>query len=174
MSDAEELSARRHALEELRAMGIDPYPARATRGHSAAEALAAFDPDAPEEEQPTVAVAGRMLTPRLMGKAAFVHLMDGSGRIQVYIKMDVVGRDQFELFKALHPGDFLAVTGQVFRTRTNEISVRATEIRLLAKALRPLPDKYHGITDKEVRYRKRHLDLIANREDSFARLMLRS
>jgi lysyl-tRNA synthetase class 2 len=174
MSDVEELEARRQSLERLRAAGIDPYPPRPGRTHSAAEALAAYDPEQPDDAQAQVTVAGRMLTPRLMGKAAFVHLLDGTGRVQIYLKRDEVGDDQFELFKALHPGDFLWATGSMFRTRTGEITLKATEIRLLAKAMRPLPDKYHGIANPEVRYRKRYLDLIANREDSFERLMQRS
>jgi lysyl-tRNA synthetase class 2 len=173
MSDVEELAARRQALDELRSAGIDPFPARVTRTHSAAEALAALNPDLPDDQQPTVAVAGRMLTPRHMGKASFAHLLDGSGKIQIYCRRDVLGDEQFELFTRLHPGDFVWARGPVFRTRTGETTVKAHEIRLVSKAMRPLPDKFHGITDKEVRYRKRYLDLIANRE-SFDRLMLRS
>jgi lysyl-tRNA synthetase class 2 len=173
MSEVEELAARRQAVDDLRAAGIEPFPARVSRTHSAAEALAAYQPDVPDEEQPTVTVAGRMLTPRHMGKASFLHLLDGSGRIQVYAQRNTLGDEQFDLLKGLHPGDFLWARGSVFRTRTGEITVRAQEIRLVSKALRPLPDKYHGIRDKEVRYRKRYLDMIANR-DSFDRLMLRS
>jgi lysyl-tRNA synthetase class 2 len=176
MSEVEELEARRNALDALRAAGIDPYPTRAGRTHSAAEALAAFDASlAPDEQdrQPLVTVAGRMLTPRLMGKAAFVHLQDGSGRVQVYIKRDDVGEAAFTLFKQLHPGDFLRVRGRMFRTRTGEVSVHAQDVVLLAKALRPLPDLYHGVRDKELRYRKRYLDLIANRE-SMDRLLARA
>ncbi|HWE63926.1 MAG TPA: amino acid--tRNA ligase-related protein, partial [Chloroflexota bacterium] len=176
MSDVEELQARRQSLADLRDAGIDPFPPRAGRTHSAAEALAAFDETLDQEhqdQQPVVTVAGRMLTPRLMGKAAFVHIQDASGRVQIYVKRDDVGEDQFALFKRLHPGDFLWVRGQLFKTRTGEISVHAREIRVLAKSLRPLPDLYHGIRDKELRYRKRYLDLIANRE-SFDRLLARA
>ena len=174
MSDVEELAARRQAVDDLREAGVDPYPARVTRTHTAAEALRAFDPERTEDEQIVVAVAGRMLTPRHMGKASFVHIIDGSDRIQIYLKRDILGDSQFELFKQLHPGDFLGVRGQVFRTRTGEVSVRATEIKLLAKALRPLPDKFHGIHDKEARYRKRYLDMIANRDTSFVQLTRRA
>ena len=173
MSEIEELAARRQALDELRAAGIDPYPARAGRSHSAAEALAAYILGRPDEYQPLVTVAGRMLSPRIMGKAAFVHLQDASGKIQVYIKRDDVGEEQFAFFKGLHAGDFLQATGILFRTKTGEISVHARAIRLLAKALRPIPSQYYGLRDKEVRYRKRYLDLIANRE-SFDRLMARA
>ena len=174
MSEVEELAARRLAVDELRAAGIDPYPARVSRTHTAAEAIDAFDPETPEDQQVSVTVAGRMLTPRHMGKASFVHLMDGSGRIQLYLKRDILGDEQFELFRQLHPGDFLGATGQVFRTRTGEISVRATAIKLLSKALRPLPDKFHGVQDKEVRYRKRYLDMVANRDTTFMQLMRRT
>jgi lysyl-tRNA synthetase class 2 len=176
MSEVEELEARRNALEALRAAGIDPYPTRAGRTHSAVEALTAFDASlvaGQQDRQPVVTVAGRMLTPRLMGKAAFVHLQDGSGRVQVYIKRDDVGDAAFALFKQLHPGDFLRVTGTMFRTRSGEISVHAHDLALLAKALRPLPDLFHGVRDKELRYRKRYLDLIANRE-SMERLLARA
>jgi lysyl-tRNA synthetase class 2 len=173
MSEVEELAARRQALDELRAAGIDPYPAHVSRTHDAAEAIATYQPDLPDEDQATVVVAGRMLTPRHMGKASFVHLLDGSGRIQIYAQRDTLGDEQYDLLKRLHPGDFLWARGPLFRTRTGEITVRAREIRLVSKALRPLPDKFHGIRDKEVRYRKRYLDMIANRE-SFGRLMQRS
>jgi len=173
MSDIEEVAARRQSLDEIRAAGVDPYPPRPGRTHSALEALAAYDEGREPEHQAMVSVAGRMLTPRLMGKAAFVHLLDASGRVQVYIKRDDLGEEQFALFKRLHPGDFLWASGQMFRTKSGEISVHAREIRLLAKTLRPLPDLYHGVRDKELRYRKRYLDLIANRE-SFDRLVARS
>jgi lysyl-tRNA synthetase class 2 len=173
MSDVEELAARRQALDDLRAAGIDPYPARVTRTHTAAESLAAYREEMPEEEQVVVTVAGRMMTPRHMGKASFAHLQDGSGRLQIYVQRGTIGDQQFDFFKSLHPGDFVGARGRVFRTRTGEVTVKVESLRLLAKALRPLPDKFHGIRDKEVRYRKRYLDMIANRE-SFDRLMLRS
>jgi lysyl-tRNA synthetase class 2 len=176
MSDVEELEARRQSLADIRAAGIDPFPPRTERTHSAAAALAAFDLTLDHEyqdQQPIVTVAGRILSPRLMGKAAFVHIQDASGRVQIYIKRDDVGEEQFALFKRLHPGDFLWARGQMFKTRTGEISVHAREIRILSKALRPMPDLYHGVRDKELRYRKRYLDLIANRE-SFDRLMERA
>ncbi len=174
MSDVEELAARRQALDDLRAAGVDPYPARVSRTHTTAEALQAFDPEKSDDDQTTVAVAGRMLTPRHMGKASFVHVIDGSGRIQLYLKRDVVGDALFDLFKQLHPGDIIGASGTVFRTRTGEISIRVAEFTLLSKALRPLPDKFHGIQDKEARYRKRYLDMIANRDTSFAQLMRRT
>lgn len=176
MSEVEELAARRQMVEDLRAQGIDPYPPRVSRDHTAAEALAAFDPDIPEDQiaaQPLITIAGRMVTQRVQGKAGFAHLQDGSGRIQIYCRQDAVGEEQYALFRRLHPGDFVWAAGHMFRTRAGEITLKATEIRLIAKALRPLPDKFHGISDVEVRYRKRYLDMIANRE-SFDRLVTRS
>ena len=176
MSEVEELAARRQMVDDLRAQGIDPYPPRVSRTHDAAAALAAFDPEAPEdqaESRPVISIAGRMVTQRVQGKAGFAHVQDGSGRVQIYCRQDVVGEGPYTLFKNLHPGDFIWASGHMFRTRAGEITLKATEIRLIAKALRPLPDKFHGVSDVEVRYRKRYLDMIANR-DSFDRLTARS
>jgi lysyl-tRNA synthetase class 2 len=176
MSEVEELDARRRMVDDLRGQGIDPYPPRVSRSHDAASALAAFDPSLPEDEidaRPVISVAGRMVTQRVQGKAGFAHIQDGSGRIQVYCRQDAVGEEQYALFRRLHPGDFIWAAGHMFRTRAGEITLKASEIRLIAKALRPLPDKFHGVSDVEVRYRKRYLDLIANRE-SFDRLTARA
>ncbi len=176
MSEVEELTARRQMVDDLRARGIDPYPPRVTRTHTAAEAVAAFDPDLPEDEaesRPAISIAGRMVTQRVQGKAGFAHVLDGSGRVQIYCRQDVVGEESYALFKNLHPGDFIWASGHMFRTRAGEITLKAAEIRLIAKSLRPLPDKFHGVSDIEVRYRKRYLDMIANRE-SYDRLAARS
>jgi lysyl-tRNA synthetase class 2 len=176
MSEVEELAARRQMVTDLRAQGIDPYPSKVSRSHDAAAALAAFDASAPEEEiesKPLISVAGRMVTQRVQGKAGFAHVQDGSGRVQIYCRQDAVGEESYSLFKHLHPGDFIWAAGHMFRTRAGEITLKVTAIRLIAKALRPLPDKFHGISDIEVRYRKRYLDMIANRE-SFDRLVTRA
>jgi lysyl-tRNA synthetase class 2 len=166
---ADELSdlerARRHKLEQLRARGIDPYPNDFRPTHTAARIIewyGALDAAALEHCQDTVAVAGRMLTRRDFGKASFFHLLDRSGTIQVYVRRDLVGDDAFEVFKLTDLGDFLGIVGRPFRTRTNELTIEARQLRLLAKALRPLPEKWHGLTDVEARYRQRYLDLIAN------------
>ena len=145
-------------LQQLRDLGIDPYPYRFERTHLGAEIVADFDLLQGTE----VRIAGRLLTVRLMGKASFAHLLDQSGRIQIYVRRDLVGDDQYALFKNLDSGDFIGVVGKPFRTRTGEITVEAESLSLLAKALRGLPEKWHGLTDVEKRYRQRYLDLISN------------
>src|SRR5688572_11148835 len=109
-----------------------------------------------------VKLAGRMMTRRLMGKASFVHLQDRSGRIQLYVRQDEVPSEMYEAFLDWDLGDILGVERTLFKTKTGELSVRVKNIRLLTKSLRPLPDKYHGLTDQELRYRQRYLDLLAN------------
>lgn len=117
------------------------------------------------EVQPiNVKVAGRIMTRRLMGKASFVHLQDMSGRIQLYVKQDVIGAETYEDFLQWDLGDIVGVEGTLFKTKTGELSIRAHKISLLVKSLRPLPDKYHGLTDQELRYRQRYLDLLTNEE----------
>ncbi|MCD6291595.1 MAG: lysine--tRNA ligase [Anaerolineae bacterium] len=155
---------RRQKLERLRQKGIDPYPTRAHRTHTAAEAIVAFEQGELAEEQ-SVTLTGRLMAIRIMGKASFAHIEDGSGRIQFYIRRDIVGDKTYEFFRRdLDLGDFIEVTGPVFRTRTGEITVNVHQIRLLAKALRPLPDKWHGLKDVETRYRHRYVDLMVNPE----------
>ncbi len=146
-------------LERLRAQGVDPYPPRAQRSHTTAEAIRAF-----EAAPPTVTVTGRIVSVRAMGKATFAHLEDGSGRLQFYLRENVLGPARYAQFKDLDIGDFIQVTGPLFRTRTGEITVEAQDFRLLAKALHPLPEKWHGLRDVELRYRQRYADLIANAE----------
>lgn len=165
----DDLFAQRLAkLQALRERGIDPYaPERFDRTHLAAEILDQFD--ALSQSGEPVAVCGRIVSMRPMGKAAFLHLQDASGRIQVYLKIDCVGADQFALLEFIDIGDFLGVTGTVFRTRTGEITVQAERFEILAKALRPLPigkqkgdEQWYGLQDIEQRYRQRYLDLIVN------------
>ncbi len=147
-------------LQRLRDEGVDPYPYRFDRIHMAEEILTNFDTLAGAE----VRIAGRLMTMRVMGKASFAHLLDQSGRIQIYVRRDMVGDRQYELFKALDLGDFVGVVGKPFRTRTGEITVEAESLTLLAKSLREPPEKWHGLTDVEKRYRQRYLDLISNEE----------
>jgi len=109
-------------------------------------------------------VAGRMMTRRIMGKAAFVDLQDGSGRIQLYVKKEEVSESKYEAFKQWDIGDIIAAEGMLFKTKTGELSIKTSNVRLLTKALRPLPDKFHGLTDQEIRYRQRYVDLIVNQE----------
>jgi lysyl-tRNA synthetase class 2 len=147
---------------ELEAGGIDPYPTRFERENLAAEVVERFDLLASEGKP--VALAGRLLTVRRMGKASFAHLRDESGDIQLYLREDVLGAASYDTWKKVEPGDLVGVRGGVFRTKTGEISVEVRSFEVLAKSLRPLPEKWHGLTNKETRYRQRYLDLIANPE----------
>lgn len=117
-----------------------------------------------EAKAATVKLAGRLMTKRVMGKASFVHLQDMSGQMQLFLQRDNVGEDVYQAFKGWDMGDIIGAVGVVFRTKTGELSVRVSEIRLLAKSLQPLPEKYHGLTDTEQRYRQRYVDLIMNED----------
>ncbi len=146
----------------LREQGINPYPYRYEQTHHAADILQAHDglaPDTTTDEN--VSIAGRVVLLRKMGKATFGHLQDASGRIQFYAREDELG-EAYRVIRKLDLGDWLGVSGVVFTTKSGEITVRARSTELLCKAIRPLPDKYHGLKDVEARYRRRHLDLIAN------------
>ena len=162
MSDERE--ARLEKLEALRAAGIEPYPTTSERTHTAAEALAQYD----ELQEQPITVAGRLMSMREMGGSVFAHLEDGTGRIQVYFKKNVLGPDTFRQLKLLDLGDFVEARGTLFSTRTGEKTVAVESYRVLAKALRPLPAKGAGgelkLFEQETRYRKRYLDLLANRE----------
>jgi lysyl-tRNA synthetase class 2 len=165
MPGEEELIAqRRQKLERIRARGVDPYPARTSRTHTAAEAKHAFEEwerAGGTGDAPGVTVAGRITALRTMGKAAFADIRDGSDRIQLHFKRDVLG-DGYEALGDLDLGDFIAASGPLFRTKTSEITVEVHQFQVLAKALRPPPEKWHGIEDVELRYRQRYLDLMAN------------
>ena len=178
-SEAELIALRLEKREQLLA-AADPYPARVHRTHTAAAALAAFeiagepDPEVEGSEPVVVSVVGRVTAQRVMGKAAFLDLRDGSGRIQLHFRRDVLG-EAFEGLKLVDLGDFLEASGALFRTRTGEVTVAVSEWRVVTKALRPLPEKWHGLTDVEARYRQRYLDLISNersREIALARTMV--
>jgi lysyl-tRNA synthetase class 2 len=168
-ADADEnqiIAERRAKLRALRERG-QAYPNDFRRDTLAAELHQAHDGKANEslEAAPVaVAVAGRMVLKRVMGKASFATLQDMSGRIQLYISNDAVGPDAHAAFKHWDLGDIVGARGTLFKTRTGELSVRVTELRLLAKALRPLPEKFHGLTDQEQKYRQRHVDLITSAE----------
>lgn len=163
--DTNELIAQRRAkLQELRAKG-NAYPNDFQRDTLAAQVHARYENKTePELEAEPIAVkvAGRIMTRRLMGKASFVHLQDMSGKIQLYIRQDAVSPELYGQFLQWDLGDIIGVEGTVFKTKTGELSIRVQYLRLLTKALRPLPDKYHGLTDQELRYRQRYLDLLAN------------
>ena len=161
------LRSRRQKLEKLRSDGVDPYPPRYRRTCTNAVAIAGFQEEEAHSGQGVrstpVSLAGRVVSMRVMGKASFLDLRDGSGKLQAYLRRDVLG-DAYQLVKGLDLGDFLGVVGPLFRTSTGEITVEAQECTLLAKALRHLPEKWHGLRDTEQRYRQRYLDLAANPE----------
>lgn len=135
-------------LQDMRKEGFDPFRANVSPSHTSEEAVAAFRED--EENQPEVTVAGRLMVMRVMGKSVFAKLQDMRGQIQIYVKKDEIGDEAFAAFKRLDIGDILGASGTLFRTRTGEVTVRCTTYTLVCKALRPLPEKYHGLTDSEL------------------------
>ncbi len=158
---SEQHRIRIEKLNDMKAGGYDPYTVtKYDVTHSAKQIREDFD----SLEGKDVAIAGRMTSKRVMGKASFIDIRDGSGRIQAYVRIDDVGKEVFDAFKKWDLGDIVGVKGFVFKTMKGEISVHAKEIQLLSKSLLPLPEKWHGLRDKEERYRKRYLDLIANPE----------
>ncbi|OPX41679.1 MAG: lysine--tRNA ligase [Desulfobacteraceae bacterium 4484_190.3] len=165
MGENELLKSRKEKIGSLKAEGIDLYPNDVTVNATTKTILDRFghlDNDALEKIEERFSLAGRLMAVRSFGKAAFLNIQDRKGKIQAYIKKNKIGEKQFSLFKRLDIGDIIFVAGRVFKTKTGELTVETDEIRLLAKALRPLPEKWHGLTDIETRYRQRHLDLIVN------------
>jgi lysyl-tRNA synthetase class 2 len=158
------IAQRREKLKELAKKGVNAYPYRFDRTHPVATLIQTFEGPLPEHgSDETIRTAGRVMTVRDMGKSSFAHIADGPHRIQIYVKKDVVGEEAYQLFqKDTDIGDFIGVEGHMFRTKTNELSVRVTKLTLLAKSLRPLPEKWHGLKDVETRYRQRELDLVSN------------
>ena len=158
---------RQKKLKEIEALGFDHYPHQFDWTHTPGEILERYDArtGAQLEAEPVpVRVAGRIMTMRLLGKAGFAHIQGQGQRVQVYVKLNAVGERAFKLFQLLDLGDIIGVRGHLFRTKTNELSVWVEELTPLAKALLPLPDKWHGLSDVELRYRQRYLDLIVNQE----------
>ncbi len=175
LDENEQIAQRKEKLAELRAAG-KAYPNDFKPDVLAEEIHRLYndkDHDALEASPIKVRVAGRIMTRRIMGKASFVHIQDMSGQMQLYLRRDDLPEGVYQEFKHWDLGDIIGAEGTVFRTKTGELSVRLTNIRLLTKALRPLPDKFHGLVDHEVRYRQRYLDLIAN-ESSQRVLRIRS
>ncbi|MCK9230294.1 MAG: lysine--tRNA ligase [Syntrophales bacterium] len=159
------LRIKREKAEELRAAGIELYPNDVKVEHSAAEILEYYgdaDEDALSRVKETFRIAGRIMARRVFGKASFISIQDRTGRIQVYVRKEKVGDDFYGLFRKFDVGDILFVAGRLFRTKTGELTIDADVLRLLSKAMRPLPEKWHGLTDVEMRYRRRYLDLIMN------------
>ncbi|MDM8212676.1 lysine--tRNA ligase [Enterococcus hirae] len=172
----DQMQVRREKMEKLRESGIDPFGHRFERNFNSKSLHEQYDEKTKEELEEldiTASIAGRMITKRGKGKVGFAHLQDRDGTIQIYVRKDAVGEEQYAIFKQADLGDFLGITGEVMRTNTGELTVKAATITHLSKALRPLPDKYHGLTNIEQRYRQRYLDLISNRE-SFDRFIKRS
>ncbi|MBR2434472.1 MAG: lysine--tRNA ligase [Lentisphaeria bacterium] len=147
-------------LNDLYAAGAQPYGSRVDNITSSADAKAKYVPE--QETQETVTVAGRIVAFRVMGKAAFIHIKDEAGKIQLFVQRDQLGEDNYKAFKKLDIGDIITADGELFTTKTGEITVRMDSYRLLSKSLRPLPEKWHGLTDMEQRYRQRYVDLIVN------------
>lgn len=158
----EERDVRLQRLHTLRERGVNPYPNCVVRTHTIAETLQHFE--ARQGEEHTQTLVGRIRLMRDMGKAAFAHIEDGSGRIQIYFRVNDIGEEAFKTLKLLDLGDFVQVSGFLFLTRTQERTLHVRDLRLLSKSLRPLPEKFHGLEDVETRQRKRYLDLLANAE----------
>ncbi|MEQ2459230.1 lysine--tRNA ligase [Faecalibacterium duncaniae] len=173
LSESEQVQVRRQKLADLQAAGNDPFTLTKFPQDAYSADLKEEFKELPNETDSgkQVALAGRMMSKRVMGKASFAHLRDDKGDIQLYVRRDELGEEAYAAFKKLDVGDIIGVKGEVFRTKTGELSVRATELTLLAKSLRPLPEKFHGLTDTEMRYRQRYVDLIANPEvkDTFVK-----
>jgi lysyl-tRNA synthetase class 2 len=158
---------RREKLKKIEALGQPAYPHKYNYSHTVPQILAAYSGETGEDLEATrvnVRVAGRIMAIRLMGKAGFAHLQQDGQRLQFYVKKDAVGEAGFELWKLLDLGDHVGVRGYLFRTRTGELSIHAEELTFLAKDLLPLPEKWHGLTDVELRYRERYVDLVMNPE----------
>ena len=163
----DQLRVRREKMQELRDKGIDPFGHRFERTHLAAQLHEKYGDMSKEEieEQGVVAtVAGRMVSKRGKGKVGFADLKDRSGKIQLYVRKDELGEDVYKIFKRADLGDFLGITGDVMKTDMGELTIKVTSLTFLSKALRPLPDKFHGLQNVEQIYRQRYLDLIANDE----------
>ena len=163
-----ELIVRREKLNALYEQGKNPFEiTKYNVTHKSLSAIKLFEEKEPtlaEGEVISVSIAGRMVSRRIMGKASFAHLLDGEGKIQLYVARDGIGEEDYAAFKKWDIGDILGIEGQLFRTRTGEVSLHATKATLLSKSLLPLPEKFHGLTDLETRYRQRYVDLIVNPE----------
>ncbi|MBO8165505.1 MAG: lysine--tRNA ligase [Brevibacillus sp.] len=159
------LQVRHDKMNQLRSWEIDPFGKKFAQTHHASEIIAAHGGKTKEqlaEEENTVTIAGRLMAKREMGKASFGQLLDVSGQIQIYVRKDTVGEKAYKVFELCDIGDIIGISGTVFKTKTGELSVKANELTFLTKSLRPLPEKYHGLKDVEIRYRKRYVDLIVN------------
>ena len=158
---------RREKAEKLRELGLDPFGQRFDRKDFAADIKEKYidvEHDAFENMEDTATVAGRIMFIRRMGKASFFTIKDKSGSIQIYISINDIGEEAYDLFKSADIGDIVGVHGKIMKTKTGEVTIKCLEYTHLVKALRPLPEKFHGLTDIEERYRRRYVDLIMNDE----------
>lgn len=172
----DQMRVRREKMNELREEGIDPFGHEFKPTALAKELTEKYDKftkEELEEKDVTVTIAGRMVAKRGSGKVGFADILDRSGKIQVYVRKDVVGDENYHIFKRADIGDFLGFTGEVIKTDLGQLTIKPTHVTFLSKSLRPLPDKYHGLQNKEQKYRQRYLDLISNRE-SFDRFQKRA
>jgi lysyl-tRNA synthetase, class II len=172
----DQLIVRREKMQALRNMGIDPFGKRFEQSHQTEELLKNYgeiEKEELEEKNISVSIAGRIMTKRGKGKAGFAHIQDLTGQIQIYVRKDNVGDEAYEIFDSLDLGDIVGVSGVLFKTKVGELSIKVQEFVILTKALRPLPDKFHGLKDVEQRYRQRYLDLIMS-EDSKKTFVTRS
>ncbi|MFF2912612.1 lysine--tRNA ligase [Paenibacillus sp. NPDC057934] len=164
---SELLQIRRAKLDELRGLGIDPFGKKYERNANAGDLLKEYDSftqEELEEKNIQVSVAGRIMGKRKMGKASFAHIQDLSGKIQIYVRQDSIPETQYAAFNILDLGDIIGIKGTVFKTKTGETSIKVKDLEVLSKSLLPLPEKYHGLKDVELRYRQRYVDLIINPE----------
>lgn len=172
----DQMLVRREKMNKLREKGIDPFGSRYEPTHFSADLVEEYDKFSKEELQEKkipAKISGRLMAKRGSGKAGFANLKDSKGSVQIYVRLDAVGEEQYELFQDADLGDFIGVEGDLMKTNTGELTVRADKVEFLTKALRPLPDQYYGLSDVETRYRKRYLDLITN-EGSMERFVKRS
>ncbi|MCL1948925.1 MAG: lysine--tRNA ligase [Turicibacter sp.] len=163
----DQLQVRRDKMNEMRTLGMDPFGTRFERTHLSSEVVSQFTDFSKEDleaKSEQVTIAGRIMTKRGKGKAGFAHLQDLGGQIQIYVRQDAIGEEAYNLFNKADLGDIVGITGTVFKTKVGELSVKATAFTPLSKSLRPLPEKFHGLTDVEERYRRRYVDLIMNAE----------
>ena len=160
-SESEFFRVRLEKVKKLRDMGIDPYPAKFNRTHTSYQAITEYENSTDPSEKIEVTLAGRVVARRGMGKATFLDISDGEGTIQILLRQNQMG-EQYDILEQLDIGDWIGIHGAMFRTRTGQISAQASEFHIICKALRPLPEKWHGLTDTETRFRQRYLDLIAN------------
>ncbi|MCK5219634.1 lysine--tRNA ligase, partial [bacterium] len=165
VAEKDYIQQRLETIKKLRESGVEPYAYKYSRSHTSGKIQETFSRlEGEQQSDLSVGVVGRLVAHRAHGKTIFIQLQDESGRIQVYFRADELGPERFELIKQLDVGDFLGAKGTVFRTRTGELTIRAVDFALLSKALRPMPEKWHGLKDVELRYRQRYLDILANEQ----------